>query len=262
MTGAAVRNVKTGATSEVAAGGIFMAIGHVPNTAVFKGQLEMDENGYLLTDGRHHRHQRARRLRGGRRGRPPLPPGGHRGRHRLHGRHRRGAVPELIEDPLPRPAAVLRGAGDAAGRAGHGAGPGRAGPRGRPPDVPAGRATVDVPGAAATGAAFACPWGASRPAPPWPSWSSTCRSCSRRSGGMATGPLRRGPRGGGGRPPRRAVRAPPAACPWWPTSTPRSPTSSATPASRRRGPLLWLAGALERPRAAHARPRWSRSARA
>ena len=49
VTGALVRNVKSGATSEVAAGGIFMAIGHVPNTALFKGQLEMDENGYLLT---------------------------------------------------------------------------------------------------------------------------------------------------------------------------------------------------------------------
>jgi thioredoxin reductase (NADPH) len=49
VTGAVVRNVKTGAASEVAAGGIFMAIGHIPNTALFKGQLEMDENGYLLT---------------------------------------------------------------------------------------------------------------------------------------------------------------------------------------------------------------------
>jgi thioredoxin reductase (NADPH) len=51
VTGAKVRNVKTGEVSEVAAGGIFMAIGHVPNTAPFKGQLEMDENGYLLTNG-------------------------------------------------------------------------------------------------------------------------------------------------------------------------------------------------------------------
>ena len=49
VSGAAVRNVKTGQASEVAAGGIFMAIGHVPNTALFKGHLEMDENGYLLT---------------------------------------------------------------------------------------------------------------------------------------------------------------------------------------------------------------------
>jgi thioredoxin reductase (NADPH) len=49
VTGALVRNVKTGETKEVAAGGIFMAIGHTPNTALFKDQLEMDENGYLLT---------------------------------------------------------------------------------------------------------------------------------------------------------------------------------------------------------------------
>jgi thioredoxin reductase (NADPH) len=43
-----VRNVKTNEVKEVPAGGIFMAIGHKPNTAVFKGQLEMDEQGYLL----------------------------------------------------------------------------------------------------------------------------------------------------------------------------------------------------------------------
>jgi thioredoxin reductase (NADPH) len=48
VTGAVVRNVKTGATTEVPCGGIFMAIGHTPNTAVFAGQLEMDEQGYLL----------------------------------------------------------------------------------------------------------------------------------------------------------------------------------------------------------------------
>ena len=51
VTGAVVKNLKTGVVSEVAAGGIFMAIGHIPNTALFKGQLETDENGYLLTNG-------------------------------------------------------------------------------------------------------------------------------------------------------------------------------------------------------------------
>jgi thioredoxin reductase (NADPH) len=49
VTGARVRNVKTGAINEVAAGGVFMAIGHEPNTALFRGALEMDENGYIVT---------------------------------------------------------------------------------------------------------------------------------------------------------------------------------------------------------------------
>ena len=48
VTGAIVRNVKTQAVAEVKCGGIFMAIGHIPNTTVLKGQLEIDENGYLL----------------------------------------------------------------------------------------------------------------------------------------------------------------------------------------------------------------------
>jgi thioredoxin reductase (NADPH) len=48
VTGAMVKNVKTGEIKEVPCGGIFMAIGHTPNTAVFVGQLEMDEQGYLL----------------------------------------------------------------------------------------------------------------------------------------------------------------------------------------------------------------------
>jgi len=48
VTGALIRNVKTREVQEVPCGGIFMAIGHTPNTGLFKGQLEMDENGYLL----------------------------------------------------------------------------------------------------------------------------------------------------------------------------------------------------------------------
>jgi thioredoxin reductase (NADPH) len=52
VTGARIRNLKTGEVNDVAAGGIFMAIGHEPNTAVFRGQLKTDPTGYLVTDGR------------------------------------------------------------------------------------------------------------------------------------------------------------------------------------------------------------------
>ena len=51
VTGARIKNVKTGEEKDMATGGIFMAIGHVPNTALFKDTLETDENGYLLTHG-------------------------------------------------------------------------------------------------------------------------------------------------------------------------------------------------------------------
>jgi thioredoxin reductase (NADPH) len=44
-----VRNLKTGATSTVAVDGVFVAIGHTPNTELFKGQLKMDGEGYILT---------------------------------------------------------------------------------------------------------------------------------------------------------------------------------------------------------------------
>ncbi len=45
-----VRNVKTGETSNLQTDGVFIFIGHTPNTGLFEGQLEMDEAGYLLTD--------------------------------------------------------------------------------------------------------------------------------------------------------------------------------------------------------------------
>ncbi len=51
VTGARVRNLKTDAVALVPAGGIFMAIGHEPNTAPFRGKLELDENGYVVTRG-------------------------------------------------------------------------------------------------------------------------------------------------------------------------------------------------------------------
>jgi thioredoxin reductase (NADPH) len=49
LTGVKVRNVKTGKESVLDVGGAFVAIGHIPNTAIFKGQLDMDEAGYLRT---------------------------------------------------------------------------------------------------------------------------------------------------------------------------------------------------------------------
>jgi thioredoxin reductase (NADPH) len=44
-----VRNVQTGASKDIPVDGVFVAIGHTPNTSLFKDQLEMDEAGYLVT---------------------------------------------------------------------------------------------------------------------------------------------------------------------------------------------------------------------
>jgi thioredoxin reductase (NADPH) len=44
-----VKNLKTGVVSMMPAEGVFMGIGHKPNTAVFAGQLEMDAVGYVKT---------------------------------------------------------------------------------------------------------------------------------------------------------------------------------------------------------------------
>jgi thioredoxin reductase (NADPH) len=45
------RNVKTDETSELTTDGVFIYIGHYPNTSLFEGQLEVDERKYLITDG-------------------------------------------------------------------------------------------------------------------------------------------------------------------------------------------------------------------
>ncbi|MFQ5763406.1 MAG: thioredoxin-disulfide reductase [Rhodospirillales bacterium] len=49
VTGIRVRNVNTGEAREIPVEGVFIAIGHDPNTKLFQGQLEMDEGGYIVT---------------------------------------------------------------------------------------------------------------------------------------------------------------------------------------------------------------------
>ncbi|MFE5937035.1 thioredoxin-disulfide reductase [Streptomyces sp. NPDC056470] len=50
LSGLTLRNTKTGVTTELAATGLFIAVGHDPRTELFKGQLELDEEGYLKVD--------------------------------------------------------------------------------------------------------------------------------------------------------------------------------------------------------------------
>src|SRR5688572_4040942 len=49
VSGARIKNLKTGAESELSAGGLFVAIGHTPNTHLFEGQLELS-GGYIVTE--------------------------------------------------------------------------------------------------------------------------------------------------------------------------------------------------------------------
>ncbi len=51
VTGLKIRNVKTDEISELVVMGLFVAIGHKPNTEAFVGQLDLNEKGYLIADG-------------------------------------------------------------------------------------------------------------------------------------------------------------------------------------------------------------------
>lgn len=52
VEGLKIKNNQTGTIDEIAITGLFIAIGHKPNTEIFKGQLDMDEAGYLITNGK------------------------------------------------------------------------------------------------------------------------------------------------------------------------------------------------------------------
>lgn len=51
VTGIRLKDLKTGESRDYPADGVFIAIGHHPNSDLFKGQLELSENGYIITDG-------------------------------------------------------------------------------------------------------------------------------------------------------------------------------------------------------------------
>jgi thioredoxin reductase (NADPH) len=50
VTAAKIKNVKTNKESELKCDGVFLAIGHIPNTEIFKGKLKLDKLGYIVTD--------------------------------------------------------------------------------------------------------------------------------------------------------------------------------------------------------------------
>ena len=92
LVGLDIRNKRTGEISRVEVEGAFVAIGHQPATELFKGQLELDEDGYIQVETGHDADQYPGRVRLRRRDGQDLPPGGDRRRHRLHGRARCGEI--------------------------------------------------------------------------------------------------------------------------------------------------------------------------
>src|SRR5690606_2566627 len=50
VEGLRVVNNQTGEKTQISVSGLFIAIGHTPNTAIFKGQLDMDGTGYIITE--------------------------------------------------------------------------------------------------------------------------------------------------------------------------------------------------------------------
>ena len=50
VTGIVVKNLKSGEERDLAVQGLFVAIGHTPNTEIFVAQLTLDENGYIVTE--------------------------------------------------------------------------------------------------------------------------------------------------------------------------------------------------------------------
>ena len=115
-----LRDTVTGETSDLPVTGLFIAIGHDPRSELFPGQVDLDDDGYVLVEPPVDPHQPARRVRRRRRGRPQLPPGDHRRRHRLRRRPGRRALPRRARPrgvaATPRPGRRRAGQRDRADR--------------------------------------------------------------------------------------------------------------------------------------------------
>ena len=99
MTGVRLRDTQTDETSELPADGLFVAIGHDPNTKLFLDWLDHDDARLPVTKPRLDRDEHPGRLRRRRRAGPRLPPGGHRRGLGQHGRARRRALPRRAGRP-------------------------------------------------------------------------------------------------------------------------------------------------------------------
>ena len=93
VTGVRLRNVKTGAVSEIKADGVFVAIGHAPSIGTSRRPVEAEAVRLRLDGARFDRDQHSGRFRRRRRYRRDFPPGGDRRRPRLHGGAGGGKVP-------------------------------------------------------------------------------------------------------------------------------------------------------------------------
>lgn len=100
LGGVVLRDVFTGDTRDLAATGLFIAIGHDPRTELFQGQLDLDDSGYLKVASPS-THEHPGRLRRRRRRRPHLPAGHHRRRQRRLSSTRRRALPRRPHHPHP-----------------------------------------------------------------------------------------------------------------------------------------------------------------
>ncbi len=93
VTGVRLKSTVDTATEEIPVSGVFLAIGHTPNTDFLAGQLKLDDKGYILwTTAAADEYQRRGCLRGRRRGRQLLQTGRDGRGHRLHGGTRRRAL--------------------------------------------------------------------------------------------------------------------------------------------------------------------------
>ena len=106
---ARLRNTETDEEREVEIAGAFIAIGHEPQSHLVEGQVDTDDEGYVITRGPLDPDPPARRLRRRRPRRPHVPPGRHRGRLGHAGRARRRVVPARhARDPGARGDAARR----------------------------------------------------------------------------------------------------------------------------------------------------------